>query len=447
MSVYSQPLAWRRISAVCSIFAALLGMLCLSGRTSHALENDAPPFDWQPVSTTRYIKVTSLSDSGRGTLRECAQAQGSRVCLFEVAGTIKLKSDIVVRYGNLFIAGQTAPAPGITLTQAGLSIRADHVEAQHLAIRPGDSAAGSPPGERNGVSVGGYEPAAAYSVSLKNLSLTWAIDENFSTWYQTTHDVWLHNSIVAEGLYDSIHPKGPHSDAVLVGTDTKNVTLNANLIAFNFDRNPYVEPGSSAKATNNVIYGWGTRGPWNICNLTNNFGNLSPVVGAFIGNLWIPASFSYQLDGSIYSGIIAPTGLVYVDDNYGPGRPNDSLPNSAITSLVDPSVLTTTCPFATGCTAALSAAATEAYVLQNAGSRPKQRSSIDKRIVSDVANRAGSIKDCLSGCSRPAGRVPSTRTTRRLLRVPSDPLGDSNGNGVSNFDEWLVGYTAQVEYL
>ena len=447
MSVYSQPLAWRRISAVCSIFAALLGMLCLSGRTSHALENDAPPFDWQPVSTTRYIKVTSLSDSGRGTLRECAQAQGSRVCLFEVAGTIKLKSDIVVRYGNLFIAGQTAPAPGITLTQAGLSIRADHVEAQHLAIRPGDSAAGSPPGERNGVSVGGYEPAAAYSVSLKNLSLTWAIDENFSTWYQTTHDVWLHNSIVAEGLYDSIHPKGPHSDAVLVGTDTKNVTLNANLIAFNFDRNPYVEPGSSAKATNNVIYGWGTRGPWNICNLTNNFGNLSPVVGAFIGNLWIPASFSYQLDGSIYSGIIAPTSLVYVDDNYGPGRPNDSLPTSAITSLVDPSVLTTTCPFATGCTAALSAAATEAYVLQNAGSRPKQRSSIDKRIVSDVASRAGSIKDCLSGCSRPAGRVPSTRTTRRLLRVPSDPLGDSNGNGVSNFDEWLVGYTAQVENL
>jgi len=249
------------------------------------------------------------------------------------------------------IAGQTAPSPGITLTQAGLSIRADHVEVQHLAIRPGDSSAGSPPGERNGVSVGGYEPAAAYSVSLKNLSLTWATDENFSTWYQTTHDVWLRNSIVAEGLYDSIHPKGPHSDGVLIGTDTKNVTLDANLIAFNFDRNPYVEPGSSAKVTNNLIYGWGTRGPWNICNLTNNFGNLSPVVGAFVGNLWIPASYSYQLDGSIYAGIIAPTSLVYVDDNYGPGRPNNSLPNSAITSLVDPSVLTTTCPFATGCTA------------------------------------------------------------------------------------------------
>ncbi len=424
---------------------ALVSIAFVLPQAAAAIENDSPPFDWEPTATTRYIKVTSLSDSGRGTLRECALAQGSRVCLFEVGGTIKLKSDITIKYGDVFFAGQTAPAPGITLTQAGVAIQAPNVEIQHIAIRPGDSTAGSPPGQRNGISVGGYEPRAAYNVSLRNLSLTWAIDENFSTWYQTTHDVWLQNSIVAEGLHDSIHPKGPHSDGVLIGTDTKNVTLNANLVALNFDRNPYVEPGASAKLTNNVVYGWGTRGPWNICNLTNNFENLSPVVGAFIGNLWIPASFSYQQDAAIYAGIIAPTSQVFVHDNYGPGRPNDALPDSAITSLVDPSVLTTTCPFSSGCSAALSAANTESFVLAHAGSRPKQRSSIDKRIVSDVQNRTGSIKDCLSGCSNAAGRVPSTRTTRRSLRVPINPTGDSDGDGTSNFDEWLVGYTNQVE--
>lgn len=426
-----------------ALLVLVLAYRCLE--PAHAIENDAPPFDWEPTSSTRYIKVTSLSDSGKGTLRECVLAQGSRVCLFEVGGTIKLKSDIVVKYGNLFIAGQTAPSPGITLTQAGISIQAQNVEIQHLAIRPGDSTAGSSPGQRNAISVGGYEPRAAYNVSLRNMSLTWAVDENFSTWYQTTHDVWLQNSIIAEALNDSIHPKGPHSAGVLIGTDTKNVTLNGNLIAFNFDRNPYVEPGASAKFTNNLVYGWGTRGPWNICNLTNNFENLSPVIGAFIGNLWIPASFSYQQNSSIYAGIIAPTSQVYVHDNFGPGRPNDTYPDADITSLVDPSVLTTTCPFSSGCTADLSAADTESYVLTNAGSRPKQRSSIDKRIVSDVQNRAGSIKDCLSGCSNATGRIPTTRTTVRRLRVPSDPSGDSDGDGVSNFDAWLLTYTNQVE--
>ena len=425
--------------------AMLVWLACAWPGALRAVENDGPPFDWEPTAGTRYIKVTSLSDSGKGTLRECALAQGSRVCLFEVGGTIKLKSDIVIRYGNIFIAGQTAPAPGITLTQAGISIRAQNVEIQHLAIRPGDSSAGSSPSERNAIGVGGYDPYAARHVSLRNLSLTWAVDENFSTWYQTTSDVWLQNSIVAEALNNSIHPKGPHSAGVLVGTDTKNVTLVDNLIAFNFDRNPYIEPGASAKLANNIVYGWGTRGPWNICNLTNNFENQSPVVAALIGNVWIPASYSYQGDAAVYAGIIAPTSQVYVQDNFGPGRPSSSYPEDAITSLVDPSVLTTGCPFASGCTAELSAADTESYVLATAGSRPKQRSSIDKRIVSDVQNRRGSIKDCLSGCTNATGRIPVTQTTRRLLRVPTDPTGDSDGDGISNFDEWLVTYTNQVE--
>jgi len=414
-------------------------------RDVRAVENDGPPFDWEPTAATRYIKVTSLSDSGKGTLRECALAQGSRVCLFEVAGTIKLKSDIVIKYGNIFIAGQTAPAPGITLAQAGLSIRAQNVEVQHLAIRPGDSTAGAPPSERNAIGVGGYDPYAARYVSLKNLSLTWAVDENFSTWYQTTSDVWLQNSIVAEALNDSIHPKGPHSAGVLIGADTKNITLVENLIAFNFDRNPYIEPGASAKFANNVVYGWGTRGPWNICNLTNNFGNQSPVITALAGNVWIPAGYSYQADAAVYAGIISPTSQVYVQDNLGPGRPNSSNPEDSITSLVDTSVLTTSCPFASGCSAPLPAAGIEPYVLATAGSRPKQRSSIDKRIVSDVRNRAGSIKDCLSGCANAAGRLPSTGTARRLLRVPADPAGDIDGDGTSNFDEWLATYTNQVE--
>ena len=428
-------------------FLLSLALFLFQISLARAVEPDGPPFKFKPTSTTKYIKVTSLADSGRGSLRECVLTQGSRVCLFEIAGTINLYSDIVIKYSNILIAGQTAPAPGITLARAGIAVQAKNVEIQHIAIRPGDSRTGSSPDQRNGLAVGGYDPRLTYSVSLKNLSLTWAIDENFSTWSSVTHDIWLQNSIIAEGLNDSIHSKGPHSAGVLVGINSQRLTMNGNLIAFNFDRNPYLEPGTSTKMTNNLVYGWGDHGPWNICNLTNNFDTTTPLIAAIIGNVWIPAPFSYQQDATIYSSQIVATSQVYLQDNYGPGRWSDSDPESAIASLSDPSVITTTCPFSTGCTATLKAADVESYVLKNAGSRPKQRSSIDRRIVSDVQNRKGSIKDCLTGCTNAAGRIPSTSPTRRRLTVPSNPTGDSDNDGISNFDEWLFGYTAQVEYV
>ena len=410
-------------------------------------EEDGPPYKFTPTAETRYYKVTSLNDSGRGTLRECAQATGSRVCLFEVGGTIKLNSDIAIKSHSVLIAGQTSPYPGITITRAGISVRARNVEIEHLSIRPGDSSVGSNPSERNAMSIGAESSSGVYSVSLKNLSLTWAVDENFSTWYPATSNVWLRNSIVAEALNDSIHPKGPHSSGILNGFGTACITYEGNLIAFNFDRNPYVEPAGSAKFLNNVVYGWGGHGPWNIGNLTNNFDVTSPSIAAFIGNVWIPASYSFATDGSIYAFSIAPASKVYVRDNYGPGRPNDSYPETDIASLADPSALTTVCPFSSGCLASYPASNVEFYVLKNSGSRPKQRSSIDARIVNDVKNRGGSIKDCLKGCANSTGDIPSTGKTRRILTVPTNPTGDSDGDGISNFDEWLNIYTAEVEYL
>lgn len=216
------------------LFALLAAALTIATEVSSALalEDDGPPYKFVPTTSTRYYKVTSLNDSGRGTLRECAQATGSRVCLFEVGGTIKLNSDIVIKSNSVLIAGQTAPSPGITLTRAGLSVRARNVEIDHLAIRPGDSTIGSNPSERNAISVGAESTTGVYSVSLRNLSLTWAVDENFSTWYTATRNIWLKNSIVAEALNDSIHPKGPHSAGVLNGFGTHSITYEGNLIAF-----------------------------------------------------------------------------------------------------------------------------------------------------------------------------------------------------------------------
>src|SRR5262245_38884518 len=65
-------------------------------------------------------KVTNLSASGAGSLKDCIDKTGPRVCVFEVSGTIRITTDLMVRNSNLTIAGQTAPSPGIMIRGAAL---------------------------------------------------------------------------------------------------------------------------------------------------------------------------------------------------------------------------------------------------------------------------------------------------------------------------------------
>ncbi|MBI3799816.1 MAG: hypothetical protein HY268_22940, partial [Deltaproteobacteria bacterium] len=67
------------------------------------------------------VSVTNLNDSGPGSLRD-ALSQGHRTIVFEVSGTITLGSMIKVNGSFITVDGSTAPAPGITLANAGLYI-------------------------------------------------------------------------------------------------------------------------------------------------------------------------------------------------------------------------------------------------------------------------------------------------------------------------------------
>src|SRR5262249_45687888 len=89
------------------------------------------------VAGSKVIHVTSLADSGPGSLRSAVQTEGPRVIVFDVAGIIQLESDLKLSVPNLTIAGQTAPRPGITLTNGSLRVRTHDVILQHIAVRPG----------------------------------------------------------------------------------------------------------------------------------------------------------------------------------------------------------------------------------------------------------------------------------------------------------------------
>jgi hypothetical protein len=388
-----------------------------------------------PIHTT-IRQVSSLNDSGPGTLRECIEQRGPRICLFEVAGEIELHSALRIRNPYITIAGQTAPPPGITISHGGVVVETHDVLLQHLAIRPGDFVQGVPAQTRDGISVGGSPPRDAYNIVLDNLSISWAIDENISTWHPSTHDVTLAHSIIAEGLHRSIHPKGPHSKGVMIGNGSSRITLFKNLIAANDERNPYLKPGTSTEMINNVVYGWGSRGPWTLCNLTNNDGSNDPLSLSFIGNTYVAGPWSF-IAPPVYARQLPPLSRIYLHDNQFVSDATRTLQDWQATSLPEHPYRSTSPPLASSDDASPSSKEAYGEVLRLAGSRPFNRSRVDRRIVRQVTRRRGSIKDCIRGCKRSVGRWPAIPRTHRSLRLPDRPHDDDNNDGYTNIENWL----------
>ena len=110
---------------------------------------ESTPWRWQDalvpdagfdLDKAHVLRVTSLASKGKGTLRAALWQKGPRLIVFEVGGVIDLEmKGLDVTDPQVFIAGQTAPAPGITLIRGGLSIESNQTVVQHISVRPGDA--------------------------------------------------------------------------------------------------------------------------------------------------------------------------------------------------------------------------------------------------------------------------------------------------------------------
>lgn len=225
-----------------------------------------------------------------GSFRHAVRsAEGPRTIVFDVAGPIALHAELEIRKSDLTIAGQTSPG-GVTFWGYPVEVsNAKNVILRHLRFRTGDfnarpdgvAARQRPPGaakldpaSANGMYVGNDSER----VILDHVSAAWGIDEVLSV--TRARDVTIQNSIIAEGLNDSLHPKGPHGYGSLVRGEltpedqAKNVggyTLYGNLWAHNRARNPSIggqqtlDKGQSEgdrrrndlNLVNNVVYDWG----------------------------------------------------------------------------------------------------------------------------------------------------------------------------------------------
>ncbi|MBT8428205.1 MAG: pectate lyase [Erythrobacter sp.] len=358
------------------------------------------------------IAVTTLEDSGPGSLRACIEANGPRVCVFRVSGVIRFtQRPPRIRNPYITIAGQTAPGGGITLAHSGgdagrtpLVIKDTHdVVVRHLRVRT--DRVGNERGSEDAVTI-----EQSSRVIIDHVSASWARDEIVNG-YADNDEITISNSIFSWGI-----PR--HDKCALLAADSfqpQRVSFIGNLCAHNGDRNPDINftPGSCIEIFNNVFY-----------NAESEFAEVweshggSPV--SIVGNSFIAGPDTRGDAVGIVRQTIGSKGKAsaYIRGNMfdGPFTHLDG-------SVADISTDIPPCQFTMQ---PVSAPNAYTQVLQSAGAHP--RDALDRQVVSEVQSRGGKL-------AKAPGSIPAIAT--------GTPYPDTDGDGMD--DRWELDHGADPE--
>ncbi|WP_321435723.1 polysaccharide lyase [uncultured Bacteroides sp.] len=202
----------------------------------------------------KVITVTSLADSGPGTLREACETGGARIVVFNVAGIIHLKTPLIIRAPYITIAGQTAPGDGVCIAGETVWANTHDVVVRHMRFRRGATDVGRRDDGFGGNPIG--------NIMIDHCSCSWGLDENISFYRHMfdpkngrqedklpTVNVTIQNTISAQGLDTYNHAFGS-----TIGGE--NCSFMRNLWANNTGRNPSIGWNGIFNFANNVIYNW-----------------------------------------------------------------------------------------------------------------------------------------------------------------------------------------------
>lgn len=329
------------------------------------------------------ILVTTLADDGPGSLRAAVATKGPRIIRFAVAGTIRLRSDLVIRDNCITIDGSDAPAQGIAIADHGLVVRADDVVIRYIRSRLGNLGGG----EGDAISV-----ASGNRIILDHVSASWSIDETLSASarYETggIDALTVQWSIIAESLRRAGHAKGEHGYGSLIrGGRGSRFSFHHNLWAHHVQRMP--RPGNYAPKADdplgplmefrsNVFYNWGgnaagynadTQSVATYAFVDNCYISGPDTKGLFIFREENPNAQSWFAGNSL-NGVIPPDQRQLVKGLWNPlATAPDVAPVKAD-------------PAPAGCQAALASAGAS-----------KVSDSVDRRVIADIRNRGGRIID------------------------------------------------------
>lgn len=392
-------------------------------------------------------RVTTLADAGPGSLRAAVDAEGPRTIIFDIGGTIRLESPLVIRRGQITIAGQTAPGGGVTLAGQPLEVQADDVVIRYVRSRLGD--AGAVEGDAVSINRG-------RRIILDHLSASWSVDETLSASNRYSpperglYDVTVQWSIISESLNQSVHSEGAHGYGSLIrGGFGARFSFHHNLWAHHRARMPRpgnyngvdIDPdGPVMEFRSNVFFNWGGG------HAGYDADEAQAVAYAFIDNSYVAgpdsrAAIAFEesnrlarawFSGNTMNGVepADPWSLVVGDipEGYHLTAPPEVAPVQA-----DP------------------AASAYERVLAGAGAS-RVRDAVDQRVVADVRAGTGGLIDSqeqVGGWPELDAGTPWTDTdgdgmpddweaARSLDPAdPSDGPADPDSDGWTNLEDWL----------
>ncbi|MSU50154.1 MAG: pectate lyase [Opitutus sp.] len=331
----------------------------------------------------KILFVTTLADSGAGSFRAACEADGPRIVLFRVAGTIALKRPITVTKPFLTIAGQSAPGDGVCLRDASFGIATHDVVVRYLRSRLGD--------------VSGREDDCidllngAHDCILDHCSATWSIDECLSTSGENANCT-IQWCLIGESLNQSKHAKGKHGYGSLARANGP-MSWHHNLWIHNDGRNPRLGDNYGRGPTfptfdvrNNVMYDFGGTAS----GLTQGILKVN-----YVANYLRPGPSSRARTPITVGN---PSDLTYfIRDNIIEGNDALTADNTQFFSAVEfegkRQVRTVDRPFAAPPVKTVSAPTALELVLATVGASLPGRDAVDARLVNHVRTGGGKIID------------------------------------------------------
>ncbi len=216
--------------------------------------------------------VTNLNDSGEGSLRWALSQAGIKTIVFDVSGTIELKSKLNIP-SNTTIAGQTAPGDGICVADYPCAINGNNVIVRYMRFRLGNDYVTT-----NGAD--GWDGFGALDKNnyiIDHCSVSWSIDECLSC--IGGKNITVQWCISAQSLRHAGHTKGNHGYGGNWGGS--GASFHHNLMIHHESRTPRLGPRYTTQLDermdmrNNVIYNWTGNGVYGgeamTINIVNNY--------------------------------------------------------------------------------------------------------------------------------------------------------------------------------
>ena len=408
----------------------------------------------------KVLVVTSLADSGPGSLRWACEQGGARTVVFNVSGIIRLKSPLIIRAPYITIAGQSAPGDGVCVAGESVWINTHDVIIRFMRFRRGETYVG-----RRDDAIGG-NPIG--NIMIDHVSASWGLDENMSMYRHMYNDstgkaevklgtanITIQNSIFSEALDTWNHAFG----STLGG---ENCTFMRNLWADNAARNPSIGWNGVFNFANNVVFNWVHRstdgGDYTaLFNIINNYykpGPLTPLNEPISYRILKPESgrskLPYVVFGRAYveGNIIAGNEKV-TKDNWDGGIQLENKKGDAMTfEEAKPyfAAMRSSKPHPMAPITIIPTEKAYDYVLANVGATLPKRDAVDTRVIEQV--RTGKINYLKNV------KLPSTQFKHRRLPIDSykggiitdinqvggypqykgTPYKDSDNDGIP--DEW-----------